>query len=506
MSMRRYSFVSLAAAVLWLAAAAAAGAQSVTVTFLHLNDLYEISPKQGKGGYAPLMTLLKQEREKSPNTITTFGGDLIGSSMMSGITKGTQMIELMNAIGLDMAVAGNHEFDFGPDILKQRVAESKFTWLGTNMTTPNGAPWAPFVTTAMRTVGGIKIGFMGLITPDTIKLSSPGPTLRFTPFIEAARAAVAKLKADGADAVVAVTHLDIAQDRQLGREVKGINVIMGGHDYDPITFYEGDVFIFKVGHDAQYLGAADIQIDKTQGQSGPQVSVWPRGWRVATTAGAAPDPAIAAIVKKYEDQLGTTLNVVIGKTSVELDSRRATARLKESNVGNLVADAMRDATKSDIAITNGGGLRGDRTYAPGTELTRKDILTELPFGNLTTVTEVTGADVKAALENGVSQVEDVAGKFPQVSGLKFTFDARLPKGARVLEVTVGGKPLDPAAKYRVATNEFMMAGGDGYDALSKGVVIVDASGASLMANTVMDYVAKLGTVAPAVEGRVVERK
>ena len=112
--------------------------QIATVTFLHLNDVYEISPKEGRGGFAPLMTMLKQERATAPDAITTLGGDLIGSSMMSGITKGTQMIELMNAIGLDVAVVGNHEFDFGAEVLKQRAGESKFPWLGTNVQGEDG--------------------------------------------------------------------------------------------------------------------------------------------------------------------------------------------------------------------------------------------------------------------------------------------------------------------------------------------------------------------------------
>jgi 2',3'-cyclic-nucleotide 2'-phosphodiesterase (5'-nucleotidase family) len=186
--------------------------------------------------------------------------------------------------------------------------------------------------------------------------------------------------------------------------------------------------------------------------------------------------------------------------------RRTTVRLKESAVGNLIADAIRDATKADVAITNGGGIRGDRTYAAGTTLTRKDVLTELPFGNVTVTMDITGADLRAALEEGVSLVEDVAGRFPHVSGMSFTFDARRPRGNRVLQVTIGGKPLDPAAIYRVATNEYMMAGGDGYASLKKGRPVLDASGGPLMANVVMDYIAARGSVTPAVEGRIVEQK
>jgi len=139
-------------------------------------------------------------------------------------------------------------------------------------------------------------------------------------------------------------------------------------------------------------------------------------------------------------------------------------------------------------------------------LTRKDILTELPFGNVAVLLEISGADLRAALEEGVSLVEDVAGRFPQVSGLRFVFDARQPRGSRVDEIGIGGKPLDPAATYKLATSEYLMAGGDGYASLTKGRPIIDASGGPLMATVVSDYIAARGTVSPGVEGRIVERK
>ena len=163
---------------------------------------------------------------------------------------------------------------------------------------------------------------------------------------------------------------------------------------------------------------------------------------------------------------------------------------------------MRSATGADVGFTNGGGIRGDRTYDAGTVLTRKDVLTELPFGNVTVVIELSGADLKDALENGVSRIEDKAGRFPQVSGLRFVYDPAAAAGSRVKSVTVGGEPLDPGKTYRVATNDYIANGGDGYAALRRGKTIVDASGATLMASQVMDYIEKQGKVAPKVEGRI----
>jgi len=159
-------------------------------------------------------------------------------------------------------------------------------------------------------------------------------------------------------------------------------------------------------------------------------------------------------------------------------------------MGNLIADAIRVGVGAGIGLTNGGGNRGDRTYPAGATLTAKDILTELPFGNVTVLIELTGAQLIEALENGVSRIEDTAGRFPQVSGLTFAFDPNRTPGERVHDVKIGARPLDPARIYRIATNDFIHAGGDGYTTLAQGCPIIDAAGAKLMTTMVMDYIAE----------------
>ena len=163
---------------------------------------------------------------------------------------------------------------------------------------------------------------------------------------------------------------------------------------------------------------------------------------------------------------------------------------------------MRDVTGADVAIMNGGGIRADKEYAAGSDISRKDVLTELPFGNVTILVEVTGKQLREALENGVSKLEDGAGRFAQVSGMKVEIDATKPAGERVASVMVGDKPLDDAASYKLATNDFVLGGGDGFTSLSQGKVLVDARGGKLVANDVMVYVKKLGTVDAKVEGRI----
>jgi len=479
----------------------AALAEPTKITFLHVNDVYEISAKRGQGGFAELMTLLRAERAAAQHSITTFGGDLISPSVMSGLTKGAQMVELMNAVGADVAVPGNHEFDFGPDIARQRIGESGFPWLGANVLGKDGKPAVGMTDVHTVKAGDFTVGFFGLLDPQTETLSSPGADIAFASVSETAAASVKKLQEMGADVIVALTHLDMATDIALAREVKGIHAILGGHDHDPAVWLAGSVPILKAGYDAHHLGALDLSVEWVESRGKKKLQVIP-AWRLTSTAGIAADPEIKALVDKHNAKLDEDLNVPVGKIAVLLDSQRASVRTAETNMGNLIADAMRKAVDADIAITNGGGIRGDRTYDAGTVLTRKDVLTELPFGNVTVLLELSGADVLAALENGVSEVEKKAGRFPQVSGLSFTYDPAAAAGSRVVEVKIGGKALDKAKTYKVATNDYMAGGGDGYAAFKKGKTLIDASGATLMATTVMNHIAANAPVAPKVEGRI----
>ncbi len=476
-------------------------AQSAHLRILHINDVYEFAPKRGKGGMAQLMTLLRHERAGARNTLTTLGGDLLSPSVMSGISKGRQMIEFMNTIELDVAVPGNHEFDFGSGVLKERMAESAFTWLVSNIVEAESRPFAGAPTWMIRRVGELNVGLFSLLTEETTHLSSPDSATRFLPLNETAHSMIEKLKEQDADLIIALTHLDMTQDRDLAASVKGIDIILGGHDHDPITFFEGGTLIVKAGHDAHFLAVIDIQIDKKQTDDGVKVTITPQ-WRYLSTSGVEPDPKVAAIVEKHEASLDKTLNIEIGRTEVELDSKRSSVRTRETNLGNLIVDAMREAVGADVAITNSGGIRGDRIYPSGSVLTRRDILTELPFSNVTVKLEMVGAKIIQALENSVSRVADKAGRFPHVSGMAFVYDPAAPAGKRILSATVGTEVLHPEKVYSVATNDYIAGGGDGYAVFKDARRLINASGAVLMATQVIDYISARGDIAPAVEGRI----
>ena len=481
--------------------AGAAFAEPTKITFLHFNDLDRIAPQKAKGGFAPLMTLLEAERARADHSITTFGGDLISPSVMSGLTKGTQMVELMNAVGMDVAVVGNHEFDFGPQVAAARIGESKFPWLGTNVLDVNGNPALGTVRYHMMEAGGFKVGFFGMVTTETPDLSSPGKAIQFADLVETAKKAVADLKEQGAEIIVGINHIDFADDRRLAAEVPGIHVLLGGHDHKPVNMVENKVTFAQSGSQGHYLSVVNLEVEWVEKRGKKRLEILPT-WTALTTRGIAAQPAIKEIVDGHMNKLDQELNVEIGSTDTPLDTQRSTVRSKESAFASLIADALRAETKADIGMTNGGGIRGDRIYDAGTKLTRKDVLSELPFGNVTVKLELSGAQLWDAVEHAVSKVEDGAGRFSHYSGMTMVYDPSQAVGSRVQSITVAGKPLDKAKMYTLATNDYVANGGDGFKMFKEAKHLINKAAATLMATTVMNYISEKGTIAPELEGRI----
>jgi 5'-nucleotidase/UDP-sugar diphosphatase len=481
--------------------AVSADTRHTTLTLLAINDVYEIAPVHGDGGLAELMTLLQAERATATYHLTTVSGDFLSPSLLSGLFEGKQMIDLFNAIGVDVVVFGNHEFDFGPEVTRQRMAESHFVWLGTNVQDAEGKPFGGAAVTLTRAVGDLRIGLIGLLAPQVAMLSGTGGDVVVTPVIPAAKAAVAALKQQGVEVIIALTHLPFALDLDLARQVPEIQVILGGHDHHPITWYEGDTLLHKSGTEARYLGRIDLRIEQHSTLQGRRVSVRP-AWRMIPNHDVPPHPAVAAKVKRYTTELAGALDHPLGRTLTTLDSRRVMVRSRESTMGNLITDALRLRLQADIALVNGGGIRGDTLYEPGMVLARRDILRELPFGNIAVLLEMSGADVLAALEHGLSRVEHLAGRFLQVAGVRLTYDAHRPVGQRLLQVEVDGQQLDPAATYRVATNEYLLKGGDGYTSFGKGKALLNPETGPRLTALVMEYITAKGSVAPRQEGRI----
>jgi 5'-nucleotidase len=498
--------LTLAAAVSSFAQTPAATApaqvgETVRVTLLQVNDVYQISPvDRGKrGGLARLATLRKIVLEESPHTLYLLAGDTLGPSVASNIFKGRQMIAGWNATGLDYAALGNHEFDFGDAVLRERMRESKFTWLGSNVfdrkTGKLFGDMPPFV---VREFGGVKVGLFGLLTVDTKQSSSPGPDVEFRDPCLTAKDAIRQLRRRGARTIVAITHLTIENDKRLARCAPGIDVIIGGHEHTVLQSLSDRTPIFKMGSDGRNLGRIDLNISRRAG------TVESVDWEIIpVTDGVEEEPQSAAVIAEYEKKLSAELDLPVGRTTVELDARQETNRSRETNLGSFIADAYRKYAKAEVALLNGGSIRSNTTYGPGA-LTKRDVLSILPFENPIVKIEVTGATLRAALEHGVSRVreEKEAGLFPQVSGLRFTYNGRLASGARVTSVTVGDAPLDPAKTYTLAVNTYVLGGGDGYTMFKDAPLLLKPEEAQVEPAMLMNIISAAGEIAPTVDGRI----
>ncbi|WP_373504833.1 bifunctional UDP-sugar hydrolase/5'-nucleotidase [Aestuariivirga sp.] len=498
MNMIRHTLIAaLLSGATWISPALA---DTVNLTFLLTNDIYKIDNTAERGGFARLNAVVKTERAKGGNVIYAHAGDLISPSLLSGFDQGEHTIALTNMAPPDIFTPGNHEYDFGAEVFLKRMKEAKFPLFAANLRTSEGKPLDGFKDMEIRDVGGVKIGIVGATAEDSPVKSSPGGSLQFLPTFDTTVAKASELREQGADLVVAVVHANREVDRKLF-DSHAFDIILTGDDHDLALFFDGRTVMVESKEEAEFVTAVDVRIDVTE-TDGKRNVKWYPNFRLIDTATVTPDPETQAQIDAYNAELSKELDVAVGTTTEPLDSRKASVRTAETAIGNLIADATREAVGADVAITNGGGIRGNKEYAAGVQLTRRDVLSELPFGNRTVKLEVTGETIWAALENGVSDVENSAGRFPQVSGLTFEADLTKPKGERVTAVMVGDKPIDKAATYTLSTNDYMYSGGDGYTVLKDAKPLFGVRDAKLMANDVMAYIAAKKTVSPKVEGRI----
>jgi 2',3'-cyclic-nucleotide 2'-phosphodiesterase (5'-nucleotidase family) len=494
-TLRQISALALAVSL----PAAPLAAETVKLTLLGVGDVYNFADDHGRGGFARVNAVAKAERAANPNTLYLFDGDMLSPSIMSGFDHGQNTIDFTNLVPFDLAVPGNHEFDFGPENFIEKVKASKYPWAAINLTQDDGSPLEGVGGVMVKEIGGLKVALIPVAQDTSPEVSSTG-SLKFQPTVDTAIAAAKAARDDGADIVVGVVQTNMENDRALIKS-HAFDVILSGDDHSYATAYDGVTAYVETSIDGRFLSPVDLMVDVGE-KDGKRTIKWVPNFRFIDTAGVTPDPDSQALADKFQKQLDDTLNVEIGTTEGVLDSRRNVVRAEESTMGDLIADAMRAATGADIAIMNGGGIRADRTYDAGTKLTRRDMLSELPFGNVTVLTELPGSQVLLALENGFSQVEKGAGRFPQVSGLEVIYDPTAEPGSRVSSVKVAGADLEPDKLYKVAVNDYILGGGDGYAALGGGRILTNSGGGSLVANDVMAYVEKVGTVNVKVEGRI----
>jgi 5'-nucleotidase len=473
---------------------------TVRVTLLQVNDVYQFAPVDGgkRGGLARVLTLKKVIEKESPNTLFLLSGDTISPSVESITYKGAQMIDAWNMLGLDYSTFGNHEFDFGPEVLRQRMKESKFKWVAANVIDKKtGKPFGDAPAYVVREFDGVKVALFGLTLEETKATSRPGPDLEFLNPCETARQMVSEIHGRGIKTVIALTHLSMSEDKQVAR-CADVDAIIGGHEHSLLESVSGGAPIFKMTADARELGQIDLNISKSTG------AVESIDWKIIPVTDATPEDSHFAVLTRKYGALLKELSRVVGRSSVELEARSAVGRNRETNVGDFLADVFRSSTGSDIGLMNGGSIRADELIRAGT-LTRRDVLSILPFKNKVLKLELNGALLRQVIEHGVARSAEDAepGRFPQVSGMRFTFDARRPAGSRITEFTVNGRPLDAKKLYTLATSDYLVIdGGDGYEMLKSARILIPRERAQLDSDVVQAAIVARKTIAPKIDGRI----
>ncbi|HHX27170.1 MAG TPA: multifunctional 2',3'-cyclic-nucleotide 2'-phosphodiesterase/5'-nucleotidase/3'-nucleotidase [Firmicutes bacterium] len=501
----RLSTLVVALMILCVSSVCVAAAGEDEVVILYMNDIHgrlesfkAADSDALVGGVIKLATLVEDiVGEKAGNVIILNAGDALHGTNIVNLFEGTPMVEALGAIGVDAMAIGNHEFNYGQSVLLKRAEEANFTFLSAN-TIQADSRRVLFPGALILSVGGKRIGIFGLTPIDTPTVTHPKNVegLEFLDPIRVSSWMVPYLRdQEKVDLVIGLTHIGYDDDRLLASKVPGIDIIVGGHSHTKLDKPEmvASTIIVQAGEHAQALGSLEVSYEngKVTDYAGALIPCGPE---------VVEDSRIGEIIRTYNKELEAKLSEVIGEAATALDGERANVRTRETNLGNLVADVMREAGAADIGLTNGGGLRA--SIGEGL-ITVGDVFTVLPFDNTLVVLEVAGADIRAALERSVSEYPNQLGAFLQVSGLSFEFDPAKAPGERVVSVLVDNKPLDEKKVYTVATNDFVAAGGDGYDML-KDCKVIFSSG-EMLRDVFVRYIEQLDKVSPGIEGRIVAK-
>jgi 5'-nucleotidase len=495
-----------------------------TVTILHTNDLHsrlepinrfdsgcnEEDNAEGKcfGGSARLITALSAARERLENPLLVDAGDQFQGSLFYSFYLGQVAAEMMNKMGYQAMTVGNHEFNHGPENLRRFVEAVEFPVLMANADISAEPQLSDvIVPSVVIEQAGERLGLIGLTPQDNPELSSPGPNITFIDPIEATKAEVAKLQADGVNKIIVLSHSGLPVDLALAEAVPDVDVIVGGHDNTllsntiegaagPYPIMVGNTAIVQSYAYGKYLGELNVTFDADG------VITEASGEPTLLDAAVTEDAEVKERLAELAQPLDEIRNEVVAEAAGFIEGDRSVCRVEECPMGNLIADAMLDRVKDqgvEIAFMNSGGVRSSIDAG---EVTMGEVMTVLPFQNTLATFEITGQGMIDALENGVSQVEEVKGRFPQVAGLSFTWDPSVAPGeGRIQEVMVGDAPIDPEKVYLVVTNNFVRNGGDGYGMFAGDDMNAYDFGPDL-ADVVAEYMAAQGPVAPAVEGRI----
>ncbi|MBB4143917.1 5'-nucleotidase C-terminal domain-containing protein [Rhizobium rhizoryzae] len=532
--MKRFGFSLLAAATLTLSSGVAFADYQLNV--LHINDLHsrieainksdatcsqkEADAKECFGGIARVKSAIDGFRKDNAgaNILVLDAGDQFQGSLYYSTFKSAPVAEFMNGIGFDAMAIGNHEFDDGPEELNKFIGALKFPIISGNTIAKKGSLLdGKYKGYVVKEIGGQKIGVVSVLATDSGETSSPGPDISFEDEITYLKSAVKDLEGQGVNKIIALTHVGYNKDKEIAAAVDGIDVVVGGHSHTYLSSTDNkssgpyptlvknpagvEIPVVTAYAYSKYLGELKVTFDDNG------VVKATSGAPKLLDASVTPDEAYAARVKELGAPLEELKKKVVGVSDGLIDGDRKNCRAKECSMGNLLADASLARVKDQgitIAIVNGGGLRASIDQG---DITMGEVLTVLPFQNTIATFQIKGSDLKAALENGVSQIEDGAGRFVQVGGMKYSFDRSKPVGSRVGDVQVkeGDKfvALDPAKTYGVVTNNYVRGGGDGFKMFATNAINPYDFGPNLE-QTVADYLTANNPYKPYTDGRITD--
>lgn len=435
-------------------------AGTTKVWIVHTNDLHgNLEPdSKGRGGLARVATLLEKLREEHPGQVIYLeAGDIAQGTPVSNTFHGKPMFEVLNDLKPAAGTIGNHEFDWGPAKMREMTSWAKYHLVVANLVDSKGnRVFKPFTIVQVK---GVKIAVIGLLTPETPIVVKKGNTAGYQ-FLDPA-ATVKKylpaMRKQGAEFIVAVTHQGVDADKALAAAVPEIDAIVGGHSHTKLAKAEmvGDTPIVQADKYGRHVGILELTLDA---KTDKVVAVDSKLIEINDKAGLEADPDVVAIVKKYNDQVKPLMAKVVGQAGADMPKKQAEAQL-DSPLGNVIADALRQKTNSDVAVYNWGGIRDENL--PGGAVTMETVFRILPFDDQVVQLQLKGSDLVDLIGQGALNKEGAM----QVSGLQIAVDTETKQ---VVEVKVNGNAIDPNATYTVATTEFLAGGGDGYNALTKG--------------------------------------
>ncbi len=444
------------------------------------------------GGMAKMKKLVDDVRSRQPNTLLVDIGDAPYNTNVANLFEGKPVIELMNMMGYDAMTLGNHDFDFPQDVMERNARLANFPFLSAN--TYYNEKYPDYLKPSIiKEVDGIKVGIVGVVDHNSGFYTHPNNVkgIEFKNHFDSAKKEIETIK-DKVDLIIVLGHLH-TDNGVLPEKVDGIDLMFGGGT-DIVAYPEKikDSWLISSGKHAELVSQTNVNM-----LNGKKLGF--NFGHIFMTENLEEDSEAVKLTEKYTKELDAKMEEVVGTTKVDLDGERGTARRKESNLANVIADSLVEITGADVALLNGGGVRASIQEG---NITLKDVYTVLPFDNAVVLLEMEGKTLKAALEHGVSQYPSAAGSFLQVSGISYTFDANKEVGERIVDIKVKGKDLEMDKKYKVAANDFLSGGGDKFTMLKDDAELLQKTKFYLR-DSFKEYLLNHKTIEPKTEGRII---